>query len=120
MPVRYEWEETRPDGSVETWDIELREFKKPTFHLYDEGCEDKHHPKMKCPVCGARVFDVETPSNKNDIQIVNLDWEKGGCYHYGVAIKFYCHRCFTLLGIQTYDESALQLYFPKTGLLLAE
>ena len=62
--MKYEWEETRADGSVETWDIELREYKEPKFHLYDESCDDKHHPKMKCPVCEARLFDVETPEDK--------------------------------------------------------
>ena len=34
MSVKYEWEETRTDGSVETWDIELREYKEPK-----EECE---------------------------------------------------------------------------------
>ena len=34
MSVKYEWEETRADGSDETRDIELREYKEPK-----EECE---------------------------------------------------------------------------------
>ena len=119
MSVKYEWEETRADGSVETWDIELREYKEPKFHLYGESCDDKHHPKMKCPVCEARLFDVETPEDKNDIKIVNLDWDKGGDYFQWAEIKFRCPRCSAVLGLQTHNPSALQLYLPKVGLLLA-
>ena len=117
--MRYEWEEIHADGSVENWDIELREYKEPKFHLFEEGAADKHHPKIKCPVCGVRLFDVETPEDKNEIKIVNLDWDKGGDYYHWAEIKFHCHRCSALLGLQTHNTSALQLYLPKVGLLLA-
>ena len=117
--MRYEWEEIHADGSVENWDIELREYQEPKFHLFEEGAADKHHPKIKCPVCGVRLFDVETPEDKNEIKIVNLDWDKGGDYYHWAEIKFHCHRCSALLGLQTHNTSALQLYLPKVGLLLA-
>ena len=114
--MRHEWQKVRPDGCIETWDIEFD--IEPSFHLYEEGAEDRHHPKMKCPVCNGRLFDVGTAEDKNQIKIVNLDFDKGGNWYQWANIKFRCPRCHAALGIQTHDESALQLYLPKVGLLL--
>jgi len=114
--MRHEWQKVRPDGSIETWDIEYEDTS--SFHLYEEGAEDKHHPKMKCPVCNARLFDVESPECKNDLTIVNLDFDKGGFPYQQADIRFRCHRCSAALGIQAHSGNALQLYLPKMGLLL--